>query len=79
MPDLTSFPDLQIEASNPLGNGSPAVCDRTGCRKPAAFQESTRSPSIRRKPNIITVNDLACRFLDGSGSPIGRPSDLRLR
>jgi len=74
-PDLSSFPDLQIEASNPLGNGSPAVCDRSGAHAggvpgvaPVTFDPATN-------PNIINiVNDLACRFIDGTGAPIGRPS-----
>lgn len=74
-PDLTNFPDLQIEASNPLGNGSPAVCDRTGPNAggvpgidPVSFAPT--------QTDIDAVNDLACRFLDGSGSPLGRSSDL---
>ncbi|MGD0949831.1 MAG: hypothetical protein ABSA52_20680 [Candidatus Binatia bacterium] len=69
----TGFPDLQIEASNPLGNGSPAVCDGgTGGGVPGV-DPVTFYPTTN--PNIINiVNDLACRFLDGSGSPIGRPS-----
>jgi hypothetical protein len=76
-PDLTSFPDLQIEASNPLGNGSPAVCDRAGLvAKPGGVpgvSSVTFDPTTN--PNIINiVNDLACRFVDGSGAPVGRPS-----
>lgn len=71
-PNLANFPDLQIEASNPLGNGSPAVCDRTGPNaggvpgiNPVSFAPT--------QTNINTVNDLACRFLDGNGNPVGRP------
>jgi hypothetical protein len=75
VPALTSFPVLQIEASNPLGNGSPAVCDRTGPNAggvpgidPVSFAPT--------QADIDAVNDLACRFLDGSGSWLGRSSDL---
>ncbi len=71
--DPTSLPDLQIEASNPLGNGSPAVCDSSGPNAggvPAVFP-ITYDPNA--DPNLInTVNDLACRFIDGTGQPIGR-------
>ncbi len=73
-PHLTNFPDLQIEASNPLGNGSPAVCDRTGPNaggvpgiEPVSFAPT--------QTDIDAVNDLVCRFLDGSGRPVGRSSD----
>lgn len=72
-PDLTNFPDLQIEASNPLGNGSPAVCDRSG---PNAGGVPGVAPVsfVPTQTNIDAVNDLACRFIDGNGAPIGRPS-----
>jgi hypothetical protein len=72
-PGCTSFPDLQVEASNPLGNGSPAVCDGgTGGGVPGV-DPVTFNPTTN--PNIINiVNDLACRFVDGGGNPIGRPS-----
>ena len=71
--DLTSFPDLEIEASRPLGNGSAAVCD----------VERTPGPTPKRgggvppidppnfeptQANINAVNDLACRFRDGAGN-----------
>jgi hypothetical protein len=69
----TSFPDLQIEASNPLGNGSPAVCDGgTGGGVPAVFP-ATFDPMV--DPSIMAVvNDLACRFVDGTGGQRGRTS-----
>jgi len=72
-PDLLFFPDLQIEASRDLGNGSPAVCDSSGSNAggvpgidPPDFQ-STRL-------NVAVVNDLACRFVNGSGQPVARTS-----
>jgi hypothetical protein len=74
-PDCSTFPDLQIQASNPLGNGSPTVCDRAGLvAKPGGVpgvDPITFDPTTN--PNIISiVNDLACRFVDGTGSPRGR-------
>ena len=69
--DLSDFPDLQIEAANALGDGSSAVCDRSGSNRggvpgldPANFDPTPA--------NIALVNDLACRFLDGLGQPLGR-------
>lgn len=68
---VTSFPDLQIEVSRPLGNGSPAVCDMTAPMLggvPAVNPPNFDATST----NVNTINDLACRFLDGGGSPLGR-------
>ncbi len=69
--DLTSLPDLQVEVSQQLGNGSLAVCDRTGAMAggvpriaPLSFAPTTKV--------IDAVNDLGCRFLNGNGSPVGR-------
>jgi hypothetical protein len=68
---VTTFPDLQIEVSRPLGDGSPAVCDMTApmlggvpAINPLNFDATST--------NIDTINDLACRFLDGGGAPLGR-------
>jgi hypothetical protein len=69
-----SFPDLQIEVSRPLGNGSPAVCDTsatTGGGVPG-IDPPDFTPT---QTNINAVNDLACRFQDGKGSPRGRTGD----
>ncbi len=69
--DPSVFPDLQIEVSNPLGNGSPAVCDNTGANAggvPAIFPPDF-TPT---QTNINIVTDFACRFLNGNGQPIGR-------
>jgi hypothetical protein len=71
--DLSSLPDLQIEASNPLGNGSPAVCDRSGSSAGGVPGVPSVTFDPAANPNIINiVNDLACRFLDGGGAPVGR-------
>jgi hypothetical protein len=67
----SSLPDLQIEASNPLGNGSPAVCDRSepGAGGVPAIWPPNFDPT---QQNINSVNDLACRFVDGAGKAAGR-------
>jgi hypothetical protein len=72
-PGSASFPDLQIEVARPLGNGSAAVCDSTG---PMAGGVPAVDPlNFNAVPSTIdAVNDLACRFLDGSGKPGARRS-----
>jgi hypothetical protein len=67
--DVTQLPDLQIEASRALGNGSPAVCDDSGATQggvPAV------SPFDFSPAAAAAINDLACRFQDGQGQPVGR-------
>jgi hypothetical protein len=73
---FTRLPDLQIEASNPLGNGSPAVCDSSGDNPggiPGIFPVTF---DVNVNPDIVNiVNDFACRFLDGGpggGQPVAR-------
>jgi len=67
-PDSTSFPDLQIEVSRALGDGSPAVCDSTGPM--AGGVPAIDPPSFAAAQTTIdAVNDLACRFVDGSDKP----------
>jgi len=78
---LTSFPDLEVEVSRPLGDGSLAVCDVPGTPaptpQPAGGVPAIDPPSFQpTQANIDTVNDLACRFIDGGGAPFGRgPSE----
>lgn len=73
--DLSSLPDLQVEVSQPLGNGSPAVCDSTG--PTAGGVPAIDPPNFDSTPDVINaVNDLSCRFVDGVGQPVGRgPSE----
>ena len=71
--DPDGFPDLQIEVSNPLGNGSSAICD-TSDPNPGGVPGIWPVDYEPTPMNIGIVNDLACRFVDGTGSPIGRPS-----
>jgi hypothetical protein len=67
-PGSGSFPDLQVEVSRPLGNGSAAVCDSSGAM--AGGVPAIDPPNFNTAQSIVdAVNDLACRFLDGSGKP----------
>ena len=63
LPDpLTTLPDLQIESSQPLGNGSPAVCDKVG---PASQQGGVPGfliPDFVSQDAIDALWDFACRF-----------------
>jgi hypothetical protein len=75
--DLVTFPDLQVQVSRPLGNGSPAVCDvpdpRNPTPSPGGGVPGIDPPSFDlTQSNIDSVNDFACRFRDGAGNPIAR-------
>jgi hypothetical protein len=67
-------PDLQIQVSRPIGDGSVAVCDNTEGHfggvpgiDPESF-DGTQAISD-------ALNDLGCRFNDGTGTPGGRTQD----
>jgi hypothetical protein len=64
-------PDLQIQVTRPLGNGSPSVCDAL---PPDAGGVPAINPPSFADSQMITdrLNDLACRFVDGEGNPEGR-------
>jgi hypothetical protein len=62
-------PDLQILVSRPLGDGSAAVCDD----RPPIIGGVPASVSFAETQAISNaINDFGCRFVDGSGSPMGR-------
>lgn len=67
--DPSVRPDIEIIVSRALGNGSLAVCDNvppfTGGVPPASGFDLTQAVSD-------AINDLACRFIDGTGNPSGR-------
>lgn len=72
----TGRPDLQIEVSRPLGDGSLTVCDNS----PGNFGgvPAIDPPDFEGTQAISdALNDFACRFNDGSGkfSPGGRTPD----
>lgn len=74
---ISALPDLQIQSNRALGNGSTEVCDiaqRTPGPTPGgvpAIDPPSFDGSIAN-----TINDLACRFRDGAGDPMGISSDV---
>lgn len=70
----TGLPDLQIQVSRILGNGSAAVCDDT---PPTAGGVPAIDPPTFEPTQEVknAINDLGCRFKDGNGSPRGRGRD----
>ncbi len=66
------LPDLAIVSSQALGNGSGEVCDDTAplLGGVPAWLAALELPGSQRLADV--VNDLACRFKDGSGQPRGR-------
>lgn len=64
-------PGVEIIASRPLGDGSPAVCDydppRIGGVPAVEPLEFRNDPMVRD-----AIADLGCRFNDGAGAPLGR-------
>lgn len=67
----SGLPDLQIEVTQPLGNGSSDVCDDTPPFLGGV--PAVNPPSFGDDPAIAdSINDLACRFIDGTGVKVGR-------
>ncbi len=72
--NVSQLPDLQIQANRVLGNGSSAVCDTA---QPTPGPTPGGVPAIDppsfdvTMTNANTINDLACRFRDGLGQPMG--------
>jgi hypothetical protein len=69
--DVNQLPDLQVEVSQPLGDGSVAVCDDTN---PDFGGVPAVNPFDFSPAEAPAVNDLACRFKDGQGQPVARNS-----
>jgi hypothetical protein len=63
----TSLPDLQIEASNMLGNGTLDVCDEATAGGVPAIEPFDFSTA-----QAAAINDFSCRFKDGMGAHAGR-------
>jgi hypothetical protein len=69
------LPDLQLLVSQPLGNGSPEVCDKT-LPNPGGVP-ATATLAFSDLPAVINaMNDLGCRIDDGAGQPFGRVAAL---
>lgn len=64
-------PDLQIQATRDLGNGSTAVCDGLS---PTFGGVPGIDPPQLGDPDAIenALNDFGCRFIDGTGAVVGR-------
>lgn len=59
--DPTMQPDLQIQVTRPLGDGSAAVCDRM--RPNIGGVPALDPPSFKQTRRVTeTLNDLSCRF-----------------
>ncbi len=68
-PGGTGLPDLQLIADRALGDGSEAVCDAD---QPSAGGVPATAPFAFDAPNAVaTINDLGCRFDDGTAQPRG--------
>jgi hypothetical protein len=72
---LTTFPDLVVETSRDLGNGSATVCDDP-INMPGGVPATSPPDYEETADNIAKVNDFACRFVDGAGNPIGRQASI---
>lgn len=78
--DATTFvpgdvPDLQIQVTRPLGNGSAAVCDNEVTNFGGV--PGIDPPQLEDPAAIADqLNDLGCRFLDGVGDTLARPCGL---
>ena len=69
--DAFDGPDLQIQTTRPLGNGSAEVCDRS-MENPGGVP-AIDPPLFDDTPELVEVfNDLGCRFIDGAGFANGR-------
>ena len=65
------IPDLQIEASNLLGNGNPAVCATTSTNPDGV--PGILLPDFTPTLEIVNLlNDFGCRFKNGAGGYTGR-------
>jgi hypothetical protein len=67
--DPAQRPDLEVIVSRPLGDGSAAVCDNM---LPEIGGVPASTGFDLTQPISNAINDLACRFVNGSGTPGGR-------
>ena len=69
------LPALQVIVSEPLGDGSPEVCDR-GARPPGGVPATNPFGFRRDRRSIDRINDFGCRIDDGAGIAVGRRDPL---
>lgn len=68
----TILPDLQIEVSNQLGDGSMDVCDDNPPNMVGGVPP-VDPPNFSLEQSVAdAINDFACRFKDGFGDHFGR-------
>ncbi len=64
-------PDLQVQSTRPLGNGSTAVCDVT--EMSFGGVPGIDPPRLEEPEELAdALNDFGCRFIDGVGQPLAR-------
>jgi hypothetical protein len=69
--DPTMLSDLEVQATQPLGNGSLTVCDRSGSMPGGV--PAIDPPVLPPNPSLAgIINDFSCRFVDGTGAPVAR-------
>ena len=68
------LPGLQLLVSNPLGDGSAAVCDFDRFDPDSTHGvPGTNPPVFSDAPAVVAaINDLGCRVDDGGGAPFAR-------
>jgi hypothetical protein len=73
--EVGGLPGLQLIVSEPLGNGSEAVCDK---REPLIGGVPATVPFdfSNAAATVDAINDLGCRVNDGAGQPIARASSI---
>lgn len=72
--DPEGCPDLQVQTSLPLGNGSAVVCDTVPPNDGGV--PATNPVDLYGSPvQCDALNDLGCRFIDGGGAYEGRSCD----
>jgi hypothetical protein len=67
-------PDLQVQVTRPLGDGSDTVCDDGSGDPPIFGGVPGIDPPRLEEPGAIAdaLNDLGCRFIDGAGQRVAR-------
>src|SRR6202158_1401372 len=73
--DSTVLPDLQVVLGHGLGNGSAAVFDNMRPR-PGGIPATVPLEFVTTQAVADAINDLGCRFDDGTGHPLGNSTSL---